>query len=90
MTDGLREQAPPYDQDDLAPPDYVDPVIEAYKRDVDRTLLRKMLKLTPQQRSEKFASLWNSRMKCALPSKGCELRSSANENRPRQSPRKKQ
>ena len=30
-------------------------VIEAYKKDVDRTLLRENLKLTPQQRSEKFA-----------------------------------
>jgi hypothetical protein len=29
---------------------YVDPVIEAYKRDVDRTLIREMLKLTPEQR----------------------------------------
>ena len=29
---------------DLAPPDYCDPVIEAYKKDVDRTLLRENLK----------------------------------------------
>ena len=29
---------------------YVDPVIEAYKKDVDRTLIREMLKLTPEQR----------------------------------------
>jgi hypothetical protein len=27
-----------------------DPVIEAYKKDVDRTLLRENLKLTPEQR----------------------------------------
>lgn len=27
-----------------------DPVIEAYKRDIDRTLLRENLKLTPEQR----------------------------------------
>ena len=27
-----------------------DPVIEVYKRDVDRTLLREALKLTPEQR----------------------------------------
>ena len=32
----------------------VDPVIEAYKKDVDRTLLRENLKLNPQQRLEKF------------------------------------
>ena len=28
----------------------VDPVTEVYKRDVDRTLLRENLKLTPEQR----------------------------------------
>lgn len=28
----------------------VDPVIEVYKRDIDRTLLRENLKLTPEQR----------------------------------------
>jgi hypothetical protein len=27
-----------------------DPVVEAYKRDIDRTLLRENLKLTPEQR----------------------------------------
>ena len=30
----------------LAPADFFDPVIEAYKKDVDRTLLRANLKLT--------------------------------------------
>jgi hypothetical protein len=39
---------------DLAPADYIDPVIEAYKKDVDRTLLRENLKLTVQERFEKF------------------------------------
>jgi hypothetical protein len=29
---------------------YVDPVIEAYKKDVDRTLIRAMLELTPEER----------------------------------------
>ena len=38
----------------LAPADAVDPVIEVYKKDVDRTLLRENLKLTPQQRSEQL------------------------------------
>lgn len=38
----------------LAPADFVDPVIEVYKKDVDRTLLRENLKLTVQQRFEKF------------------------------------
>ena len=31
-----------------------DPVIEAYKRDVDRTLLRENLKLTVEERFRKF------------------------------------
>ncbi|PWU15137.1 MAG: hypothetical protein C5B50_15930 [Verrucomicrobia bacterium] len=31
-----------------------DPVIQAYMRDVDRTLLRENLKLTPAQRLEKL------------------------------------
>ena len=33
---------------------FVDPVIEVYMRDVDRTILRENLKLTPGQRLEKF------------------------------------
>jgi hypothetical protein len=43
-------QRPPYVLPELAPPDYVDPVIEVYKKDVDRTLLRENLKLTVEQR----------------------------------------
>jgi len=39
---------------DLAPADYIDPVIEAYKKDVDRTLLRENLKLTVEERFQKF------------------------------------
>ena len=31
-----------------------DPVIEAYKRDVDRTLLRENLRLTPEERVAKM------------------------------------
>lgn len=34
-----------------------DPVIEAYKKDVDRTLIRENLKLTVEQRFEKLMSL---------------------------------
>jgi hypothetical protein len=36
-------------------PLFVDPVIEAYKKDVDRTLLRGNLRLTPAERAAKFA-----------------------------------
>ncbi len=32
-----------------------DPVIEAYKKDIDRTLIRENLRLTPEQRLE---NLW--------------------------------
>jgi hypothetical protein len=39
---------------ELAPPDYCDPVIEAYKKDVDRTLLRENLKLSVEERFRKF------------------------------------
>jgi hypothetical protein len=31
-------------------PLHPDPVIEAYKKDIDRTLIRENLKLTPEQR----------------------------------------
>ena len=34
-----------------------DPVIEVYKRDVDRTLIRENLKLSTQQRLEKMMSM---------------------------------
>ena len=45
-------------REELAPPDFFDPVIEAYKKDVDRTLLRENLKLTVAQRFEKFERFW--------------------------------
>jgi hypothetical protein len=41
---------------ELAPPDYCDPVIEAYKKDVDRTLLRENLKLSVEEPFELFES----------------------------------
>jgi hypothetical protein len=43
-------------EDDLAPADIADPVVEAYKKDVDRTLLRENLKLTVDERFRKFES----------------------------------
>jgi hypothetical protein len=45
---------------DLAPADYCDPVIEAFKKDVDRTLLRENLKLTVEQRIRKAQSFHKS------------------------------
>jgi hypothetical protein len=47
-------------QAELAPPDYYDPVIEVYKKDVDRTLLRENLKLTVEQRIRKAQSFHES------------------------------
>ena len=44
----------------LAPPDFFDPVIEAYKKDVDRSLLRENLKLTPEERVRKAESVLRS------------------------------
>jgi hypothetical protein len=38
----------------------LDPVIEAYKKDVDRTLLRENLKLTPDQRLRKLVEFMRS------------------------------
>ena len=32
------------------PPRYIDPVVEAYKKDIDRTLFRENLKLTVEER----------------------------------------
>ena len=37
-----------------------DPVIEAYKRDVDRTLIRENLKLTPDERLRRLQSFMQS------------------------------
>ena len=37
-----------------------DPVIEAYKKDVDRTLIRENLKLTPEQRLLKLQAFINA------------------------------
>lgn len=52
------------------PADVFDPVIEVYKRDVDRTILRENLKLSPQERSQKFVSfmrsIWKLREAAAL------------------------
>lgn len=42
-------------ESDEAP--WIDPVIEAYKRDIDRTLIRENLKLTVTQRFENAMAL---------------------------------
>ena len=61
MSDPIERRPPPShgtrERDTLAPPDYRDPVIDAYKKDVDRTLLRENLKLTADERFRKFESV---------------------------------
>ena len=39
---------------EATPPRDLDPVVEVYKKDVDRTLLRRNLKLTPAERAEQL------------------------------------
>jgi uncharacterized protein (DUF433 family) len=51
----IEAERPRIARKELAPSDYCDPVIEAYKKDVDRTLLRENLKLTVEERFRKFA-----------------------------------
>ena len=53
--------------------DFFDPVIELYKQDVDRSLLREHLKLTPAERAEKFARFLTDLDE--LRNAGCKLRS---------------
>jgi hypothetical protein len=53
---GIESQAHP-DQSEGEPPIPPDPVIEAYKRDVDRTLLIENLKLTVEERIRNLQSL---------------------------------
>ena len=48
---GYTERMPHAALPDALPPD---PVIEAYKKDIDRTLLRETLKLTPAQRLQRL------------------------------------
>ena len=53
-TDGALGEVCVSEREPLPPADLFDPVIEAYKQDVDRTLLRENLKLTTEQRSQKL------------------------------------
>lgn len=43
------ESALPYSLD-YPPPDFIDPVVEAYKKDVDRSIIRENLRLTVEER----------------------------------------
>lgn len=52
--DEPREEIQPLAGEAPVPADALDPVIEVYKRDVDRTLLRQNLKLTVEERLKKL------------------------------------
>ncbi len=62
----------PTDWRRLPDPDFYDPVIEAYKKDIDRTLLRENLKLSVAERCRKFER--NMRMVYELRRAGRKLR----------------
>jgi hypothetical protein len=47
-------------EDQLAPPDIHDPVIEAFKKDVDRTLLMANLRLSVEERLARFQDFMNA------------------------------
>jgi hypothetical protein len=56
----LRPQSPlEDDRYDLAPAELIDPVIEAYKKDIDRTLLIENLRLSVADRLAKFQDFMN-------------------------------
>lgn len=38
---------------DYPPPDFIDPVVEVYKKDIDRATIRENLKLTMEERLRK-------------------------------------
>ncbi len=53
----LHDQPAPLLSDygaDLPPPDVEDPVVDAFKKDIDRSLLRENLRLSPAQRAAMF------------------------------------
>ena len=52
--EAMENEPSPRELPELPAPDIYDPVIEAYKKDVDRTLLIANLRLTPNERSQKF------------------------------------
>ena len=65
----------PDPRDPLPPPDVPDPVVDAYKKDVDRTLLIEALRLTPQERLRKFQQFlrsWNAIRGTAASPEGSE------------------
>ena len=46
-----------HSQHTVRPPHWLDPIIDAYRKDVDMTQIRENLKLTPDQRLAKLEAL---------------------------------
>lgn len=59
---GMEPTAPLNPKDDKI--EYLDPVIEAYKKDIDRTMLRENLKKTVQERVDAFIDFMKAREEC--------------------------
>ena len=72
VTPPASQSPTPVGLPELPPADFFDPVIEAYKKDVDRTLLRENLKLTVAERCRKFEG--NMRMAFEFRRAGIKLR----------------
>jgi len=77
VPDALRETSPSLDS--LPAPDTYDPVIEAYKRDVDRSLIRENLKLSYRERLKKLERTaaamvkWRGAARRSAPEPGREI-----------------
>ena len=57
MIESRADKGCPMEASDQDSSKEVDPVIEAYKKDVDRTLIRENLKLTVDERLQKLEAL---------------------------------
>ena len=57
--EAMEQIAPPMPAPEK--PEYRDPVIEAYKKDIDRTMLRENLKKTVQERVDAFLDFMKAR-----------------------------
>ena len=75
MTSDMLREMPPLEPD---------PVIEFYKKDIDRTLIRENLKLSPTERVEKLVEL--QRFAAELARAGDELRKRPGDDRLPRSP----
>ena len=55
-SDALREEAVPYRIHDMASAEFIDPVLEVFKRDIDFTLVERNLRLTTEERAQQLVN----------------------------------